>query len=77
VKAKEMVALYIDQEEEIINLISSDIIWTWFQDLYPTTHYYDVRHGLRMMKILQIMIVRIKILQKNQKIIKKKKGVMA
>jgi hypothetical protein len=29
------------------------------------------------MKILQIMIVRIKILQKNQKIIKKKKGVMA
>ena len=41
-KVKSTVALYIDQEDEIINLISADIIWTYFQDLFATTHYYDV-----------------------------------
>jgi hypothetical protein len=41
-KVKAIVILYIDQEEDIIILIASDIIWTWFQDLFPTTHYYDV-----------------------------------
>ena len=41
-QAKNKVVLYVEQEEEIIILSSSDIIWTWFQDLYPTTHYYDV-----------------------------------
>jgi hypothetical protein len=41
-KVKGVVTLYIDQDSEIITLISSDIIWTYFQDLYPTTHYYDV-----------------------------------
>lgn len=41
-KVKATVVLYVDQDEDIIILISSDIIWTWFQDLFPTTHYYDV-----------------------------------
>lgn len=41
-KVKGTVVLYVDQDEDIIILISSDIIWTWFQDLFPTTHYYDV-----------------------------------
>jgi hypothetical protein len=41
-KVKTVVILYIDQDMEIIILISSDIIWTYFQDLFPTTHYYDV-----------------------------------
>lgn len=40
--ARAMVLLYIDQEPEIITLTSADIIWTWFQDLFATTHYYDV-----------------------------------
>jgi hypothetical protein len=41
-KVKSTVTLYVDQEVDIIILISSDIIWTYFQDLFPTTHYYDV-----------------------------------
>ena len=41
-KVESTVTLYVDQEEEIIILISADIIWTYFQDLFPTTHYYDV-----------------------------------
>jgi hypothetical protein len=41
-KVKGTVVLYVDQDEDIIILISSDIFWTWFQDLFPTTHYYDV-----------------------------------
>jgi hypothetical protein len=41
-KVKAVVMLYIDQDMEVIILISSDIIWTYFQDLFPTTHYYDV-----------------------------------
>jgi hypothetical protein len=36
------VSLYIDQDEEIRILISADILWTYFQDLFPTTHYYDI-----------------------------------
>lgn len=41
-KIKGQVYLYIDQDEEIIVLMSGDILWTFFQDLYSTTHYYDV-----------------------------------
>src|SRR5919106_1540014 len=36
------VSLYVDQDKEIQILISGDILWTYFQDLFPTTHYYDV-----------------------------------
>lgn len=41
-KILETVSLYIDQDEEIRILISADILWTYFQDLFPTTHYYDI-----------------------------------
>jgi hypothetical protein len=41
-KLKSVVKLYIDQDAEIVILITADIIWTHFQDLYPTIHYYDV-----------------------------------
>jgi hypothetical protein len=39
---KSVVKLYIDQDEENTILMSADISWTYFQDLFPTTHYYDV-----------------------------------
>ena len=41
-KTKAIVILYVDQDPEVIILITADIIWTHFQDLYPTTHYYDI-----------------------------------
>jgi hypothetical protein len=41
-KIKTAVSLYVDQDEGVIILISADILWTYFQDLFPTTHYYDV-----------------------------------
>lgn len=41
-KIFETVSLYVDQDEEIRILISADILWTYFQDLFPTTHYYDI-----------------------------------
>ena len=41
-KILEIVPLYVDQDEEIRILISADILWTYFQDLFPTTHYYDI-----------------------------------
>jgi hypothetical protein len=39
---KKAVSLYVDQDKEIVILISADILWTYFQDLFPTAHYYDV-----------------------------------
>ncbi|MPZ05863.1 MAG: hypothetical protein GEU26_05490 [Nitrososphaeraceae archaeon] len=41
-KILETVSLYVDQDEEIRILISAIILWTYFQDLFPTTHYYDI-----------------------------------
>jgi hypothetical protein len=41
-KIKSTVSSYIDQDREVIILVSADILWTFFQDLYPTTHYYDI-----------------------------------
>ena len=34
--------MYVDQDKQVIVLVSGDILWTYFQDLYPTTHYYDI-----------------------------------
>ena len=34
-ETKEVVIRYVDQDAEVINLVSDDIIWTYFQDLYP------------------------------------------
>jgi hypothetical protein len=41
-KAKDIVLKYIDQEEPIIIMIVADIIWTYYQDLFATTHYVNV-----------------------------------
>ena len=30
---------YVDQDPYIINLLAADSIWTYFQDLFPATHY--------------------------------------
>lgn len=36
------ISIYVDQDEDIRIIISADIVWTFFQDLFPTTHYYDI-----------------------------------
>jgi hypothetical protein len=41
-KAKDIVLKYVDQEEPIIIMIVTDIIWSYYQDLFPTTHYVNV-----------------------------------
>jgi hypothetical protein len=42
IKAKEIVLKYVDQEEPIIIILTADIIWSYFQDLFATTHYLNV-----------------------------------
>lgn len=39
VKIKSIVGKYIDQKPHIINIISADTIFSYFQDRFPTTHY--------------------------------------
>jgi hypothetical protein len=41
-KAKEIVLRYVDQEEPIIIILTADIIWSYFQDLFATTHYINI-----------------------------------
>lgn len=36
---KNIVKKYIDQKPRILNLIATDLIYTYFQDRFPTTHY--------------------------------------
>lgn len=38
-KVKSIVKKYIDQNEPIINIITINIIFSYFQDRFPTTHY--------------------------------------
>jgi hypothetical protein len=40
-KCKIIFSKYIDQDEHIISLLTADSIWTYFQDLFPTTHYFE------------------------------------
>src|SRR5215203_54936 len=42
---KEFVLKYVDQEEPIIILLVADIIWSYFQDLFSTTHYIHATGG--------------------------------
>jgi hypothetical protein len=44
-KLKEIVLEYVDQEEPIIILFVADMIWSYFQDLFSTTHYIHVTGG--------------------------------
>jgi len=32
---------YVDQDNHIINLLAADSIWTYFQDLFAITHYFE------------------------------------
>lgn len=41
-KAKVIVPKYIDQEEYIVNLIAIDVIISYFQDRFNTTHYTGI-----------------------------------
>jgi hypothetical protein len=40
-QSKSIFLKYVDQDEYIINLLAADSIWTYFQDLYPVTHYSE------------------------------------
>jgi hypothetical protein len=40
-KAKSIFRKYVDQDEYVINLLTMDSIWTYFQDLFPATHYVE------------------------------------
>jgi hypothetical protein len=44
-KLEEIVLKYVDQEEPIIILLVADIIWSYFQDLFSTTHYIHATGG--------------------------------
>ena len=48
---KEIVLKYVDQEEPIIILLVADIIWSYFQDLFSTTHYIHATGGNETGKI--------------------------
>jgi hypothetical protein len=32
---------YVDQDKNIIIILAADSIFTWFQDLFPVTHYSE------------------------------------
>jgi hypothetical protein len=40
-KCKSIFTKYVDQDNQIIILLTTDSIWTYFQDLFPTTHYFE------------------------------------
>jgi hypothetical protein len=39
--SKSIFTKYVDQDEYVINLLTMDSIWTYFQDLFPATHYIE------------------------------------
>ena len=41
IKCKLIFSKYVDQENHVIILLTTDSIWTYFQDLFPTTHYFE------------------------------------
>ena len=41
-KAKQIFDKYNDQDEEVLILTAADVVWTYFQDVFPTTHYLDI-----------------------------------
>ena len=40
-RSKSIFSKYVDQDSHIITLLAADSIWTYFQDLFPTTHYTE------------------------------------
>lgn len=45
IKAKSIVSKYIDQESHIVNLISINIVSSYFQDRFSTVHYIGIFGG--------------------------------
>ena len=41
-KSKIVVKRFNDQDDHKINLIAIDIVWSYFQDCFPTTHYIGI-----------------------------------
>jgi hypothetical protein len=41
-KANGIVRKYVEQEEDIIIIYTADIVWSYSQDLFPTTHYINL-----------------------------------
>ncbi|HZD83873.1 MAG TPA: hypothetical protein VE076_13455, partial [Nitrososphaeraceae archaeon] len=41
-KAKSIVSKYNDQDQHLIVLLAADIVWSYFQDRFSTTHYLGV-----------------------------------
>jgi hypothetical protein len=41
IKCKSIFPKYVDQDDHIIILLTADSMWTHFQDLFPTTHYFE------------------------------------
>ena len=39
--AKNTAQKYVDQDKNIIIILAADSIFTWFQDLFPVTHYSE------------------------------------
>jgi hypothetical protein len=39
--SKSIFRKYVDQDEHVINLLTMDSMWTYFQDLFPATHYVE------------------------------------
>ena len=39
--SKSIFRKYVDQDEHVINLLTMDSVWTYFQDLFPATHYVE------------------------------------
>ena len=40
-KCKSIFLKYVDQDKNVIILVTADSIWTYFQDLFATTHYTE------------------------------------
>ena len=39
--SKNIFLMFVDQDKHVIVLLASDSLWTYFQDLYPITHYFE------------------------------------
>jgi ABC-type microcin C transport system duplicated ATPase subunit YejF len=41
-KAKSIVQKFNDQDEHMLTLLAADIVWSYFQDRFSTTHYIGI-----------------------------------
>ena len=50
--AKQITEDYNDQKKEKVVLLAIDIIWSYFQDKFPTTHYDIVRCYIELISVI-------------------------